>query len=86
MTHEFKHPKYYAEMRKELQAASLKQVINETVPWNEIVEAQASSSKPQATKIQASSGKHQAPSCKPQASSREQQAAQSRYPHKVSSN
>ena len=41
--------------------------------------------KQQATKIQASSGKHQAPSCKPQASSREQQAAQSRYPHKVSS-
>ena len=73
MTHEFKHPKYYAEMRKELQAASLKQVINETVPWNEIVEAQASSSKPQA------------PSSKHQASSREQQAAQSRYPHKVSS-
>ena len=86
MTHEFKHPKYYAEMRKELQAASLKQVINETVPWNEVVEAQASSDKQQATEIQASSGKHQAPSCKPQASSREQQAAQSRYPHKVSSN
>ena len=79
MTHTFKHPKYWREMRKERQAASLKQVINETVPWNEIVEAQA-------TETQASSGKHQAPSCKPQASSREQQAAQSRYPHKVSSN
>jgi hypothetical protein len=64
MTHEFKQPKYYAEMRKERQAAS---------------------NKPQATKIQAASGKPQAPSCKPQASSREQQAAQSRYPHKVSS-
>ena len=85
MTHTFKHPKYWREMRKERQAASLKQVINETVPWNEVVEAQASSSKPQATEIQASSGKPQAPSCKPQASSREQQAAQSRYPHKVSS-
>jgi len=84
----YHHPKYYAALRAEkrkLQAASLKQAIQETVPWNEIVEAQASSSKPQATKIQASSGKHQAPSCKPQASSREQQAAQSRYPHKVSS-
>jgi len=54
---------------------------------------QASSSKPhapifrkqQATEIQASSDKPQAPSCKPQASSREQQAAQSRYPRKVSS-
>ena len=86
MTFTFKHPKYYAELRKERQAASLKQVINETVPWNEIVEAQASSSKPQATELQAASDKHQAPSCKPQASSREQQAAQSRYPHKVSSN
>ena len=64
MTHTFKHPKYWREMRKERQAASLK---------------------PQATEIQAASDKHQAPSCKPQASSREQQAARSRYPHKVSS-
>ena len=46
---------------------------------------QAASDKQQATEIQASSDKHQAPSCKPQASSREQQAAQSHYPHKVSS-
>ena len=62
---EFKHPKYYAALRAErrkLQAASLKQIINETVPWNEIVEAQASSSKPQA------------PSSKPQAPSRKCQA------------
>ena len=91
MTHIFKHPKHYAEMRKELQAASHKQ---------QATELQAASDKQQATsykldhsnwglpriiKTQASSGKHQAQSCKPQASSREQQAAQSRYPHKVSS-
>ena len=52
MTHIFRHPKHYKEMRVErrkLQAASLKQVINERVPWNEVVEAQASSLKPQAT-------------------------------------
>jgi len=50
MTHVFKHPKYWAELRAErrkLQAASLKQAIQETVPWNEVVEA--SSSKPQAS-------------------------------------
>jgi len=52
MTHEFKSPKYWAELRAEkrkLQAASLKQAIQETVPWNEVVEAEASSSKPQAS-------------------------------------
>ena len=85
MTHEFKHPKYYAAMRKELQASSVKQAIQETVPWNEIVEAQAASVKPQAEDTSDTSNKPQAPSSKHQASSREQQAAQSRYPHKVSS-
>jgi hypothetical protein len=66
---EFKHPKYYAALRAEkrkLQAASLKQAIQETVPWNEVLEAtssQASSSKLQAQsdKLQASSRKRQAP-------------------------
>ena len=75
MTHVFKHPKYWAELRAEkrkLQAASLKQAIQETVPWNEVVEA--SSSKPQAPsdesfKQQASSPKQQASSLKPEASS-----------------
>jgi hypothetical protein len=46
---EFKHPKYYAALRAEkrkLQAASLKQAIQETVPHNDIEEA--TSSKPQA--------------------------------------
>ena len=72
---EFKHPKYYAALRAErrkLQATSLKQAIQETVPWNEVVEA--SSSKPQApsesnVKLQASSPKQQASSSKPEASS-----------------
>ena len=71
---EFKHPKYSAALRAEkrkLQAASLKQVIQETVPQCDIEEAasvkhqasQASSSKPQAQsdKLQASSRKRQAP-------------------------
>ena len=72
------HPKYYKEMRAERrkqQAASLKRAINETVPWNEIVEAQASSFKPQAEDTSDTSNKPQAPSSKHQASSRKQQAA-----------
>ena len=63
MTHIFHPPKYYKEMRAEkrkLQAASLKQAINETVPHNDIEEA--SSLKHQAPetssdKLQASSDK-----------------------------
>ena len=85
---EFRHPKYYKELRKRNksdQAISyddstesqgvrpgpgLQQVIEETVPHNDIEEAsspkqQASSAK--LTKSQASSGKHQAPSTKAQA-------------------
>ena len=72
---EFKHPKYYAALRAErrkLQAASLKQAIQETVPHNDIEEA--SSSKPQApseesSKRQAPSPKQQASSFKPEATS-----------------
>jgi len=94
---EFKHPKYYKELRSirnkldqviscgirrrpstgrapdpglKLQAASLKQAIQETVPHCDIEEA--ASSKPQADssiKLQASSPKQQASSSKPQASS-----------------
>ena len=87
---EFKHPKYYKELRKlrnnldqviskqqatasserapgpglKPQAASIKQqAIDETVPHQEILEAQAASNKPQA------------PSDKPQASSRKRQAS-----------
>ena len=50
----------------------LQQVIEETVPHNDIEEA--SSDKPQATSSQASSGKLQAPSNKRQAPSRKRQA------------
>ena len=50
------------------------QAIEESVPYTDIIEAQASSDKQQATDPQASSGKHQAPSCKHQASSRKRQA------------
>ena len=64
---EFKHPKYYKELRairRKHQAASIKQqAIDETVPHQEILEAQAASNKPQA------------PSSKPQASSRKRQAS-----------
>ena len=70
---EFKHPKYYAALRAEkrkLQAPSLKQVINETVPQCDIEEA--ASLKPQARK--ASSNKPQAQNNKLQASSRKLQA------------
>ena len=50
------HPKYYAALRAEkrkLQASSLKQAIQETVPWNEVLEA--TSSKLQAPKPKPSS-------------------------------
>ena len=50
----------------------LQQVIEETVPHNDIEEA--SSDKPQATSSQASSDKLQAPSNKHQAASRKRQA------------
>ena len=64
----YHHPKYYAALRAErrkLQAASLKQAIQGTVPQCDIEEAtssQASSSKPQAqtSKLQALSRKRQA--------------------------
>ena len=87
---EFKHPKYYKELRKlrnELDRAISSRNRDgecERAPGPGL-KPQASSSKPQAIEIQAASDKHQAPSSKPQASSREPQAAQSHYPHKVSS-
>jgi len=85
---EFRHPKYYKELRKRNKSdqviskserdgeserapvPGLQQVIEETVPHNDIEEA--TSSKHQAssiklTKSQASSSKHQAPSTKAQA-------------------
>ena len=62
--HEFKHPKYYKELRKR---NKLDQVISkqqatassERSPGPGL-KPQASSSKPQATKSQAASDKHQA--------------------------
>ena len=60
MTHEFKSPKYWAELRAEkrkLQAASLKQAIQETVPDIDIEEAKGSSSQARKrSSSQASSG------------------------------
>ena len=64
----YHHPKYYAALRAEkrkLQASSLKQAIQETVPQCDIEEA--ASRKPQApsdesSKQQASSPKHKASS------------------------
>ena len=85
---EFKHPKYYKELRSirnKLDQAISEEAVLPSVRPGPGLKPQASSSKPQATEIQASSGKHQAPSCKPQASSREQQAARSCSPQKVSS-
>ncbi len=78
--YEFKHPKYYKELRTR---NKLDQVISlrahdgerERAPGPGLKQ-QASSDKQQATDPQASSGKHQAPSCKHQASSRKRQAPQ----------
>ena len=84
---EFKHPKYYKELRKlrnkldqviskessteENQRAPgsgpKRQALEETVPYNDIEEAQASSGKPQAASLekQDSSPEEQASSRKP---------------------
>ena len=76
--HEFKHPKYYTELRKRNksdQAISLRAHDGECerAPGPGLKQ-QASSSKPQATETQAASDKLQAPSNKRQASSRKRQA------------
>ena len=52
------------------------QAIEESVPYTDIIEAQASSDKQQATDPQAASDKRQALRDKPQASSRKRQAPQ----------
>jgi len=67
-------PKYWKEMarlRKEHEARQ--QAIDETVPYNDIEEAQASSLKHQAPRRR--SDKHQAPSTKVQAPSHKHQAS-----------
>ena len=76
---EFKHPKYYKELRKR---NKLDQAISEeatdgfdtSMRPGPGLKPQAASSKPQATDPQAASDKLQAPSNKRQASSRKRQA------------
>ena len=83
MTHVFKHPKYYTELRK------LRNKSDQAISTSDSTECsdkrspgpglKASSSKPQAASVkhqacEASSGKHQAPSKEAQASSRKLQA------------
>ena len=60
----FRHPKYYAELRKRAR----QQAIDETVPHNDIEEAN------KLTSSQASSDKHPSPEPKAQASSQSSQA------------
>ena len=64
MSHVFKHPKYYEEIRKRAR----QQAIDETVPHNDIEEA----NKP--TSFQATVDKQANPEPKAQASSQSQQA------------
>jgi len=64
---EFKHPKYYAELRKRAR----EQAIQETVPHNDIEEA----NKP--TSSQAEGGKHPNQCSRVQASSQNSQAPES---------
>ena len=90
MTHVFKHPKYYTELRKRNKSDQAispeahdgererapgpglkQQALEETVPYNDIEEAQASSGKRQAP----AGGKPQAASLEKQASSPEEQAS-----------
>jgi hypothetical protein len=75
---EFKHPKYYKELRKRNksdQAISLRAHDGECERAPDPgLKPQAASDKPQATSSQAASDKLQAPSNKRQASSRKRQA------------
>ena len=90
---EFKHPKYYKNLRKLARLRNRDQAISLQAPTGDAGRApgtglnhrrqeatgpgaEASSDKPQATDLQASSDKHQAPSNKRQASSRKRQAPQ----------
>ena len=76
---EFKHPKFYKELRK-------RNKLDQVISRGDATEAgrrspgpglkpQAPSDKQQATSSQTSSDKHQASSSKPQASSRKRQAS-----------
>jgi len=77
--HEFKHPKYYKELRKRNKSDqaishSASTEANSRRASDPGHKQQAASSKPQATDPQASSDKLQAPSRKRQAPSRKRQA------------
>ena len=71
MTHEFKHPKYYTELRK------LRNKSDQAISYDDSTESQGVRPDP-SLKQQATSNKRQAPSSeknKPQASSDKQQAS-----------
>ena len=76
---EFKHPKYYKELRKRnksdqaISSCSNSTELAQRSPGQGL-KPQAPSDKPQATDPQAASDKHQASRHKPQASSRKRQA------------
>ena len=81
--YEFKHPKYYKNLRKLYRSRNRNQAISLQASTEDAgrtpgtgLKPQASSDKQQATDSQASSDKRQAPSYKRQASSRKQQAPQ----------
>ena len=83
MTFAWHHPNYYKKLKRKA-TSSKHQAIQETVPHNDIEEAQASSHKLQAaslkpqassSKLQAASVKHQVTSRKPQAPSLKLKAA-----------
>ena len=61
----FYHPKYYAALRKQGRkpTSSKQQAIEESVPYTDVIEAQAPSDKPpnQRARVQASSQSSQAP-------------------------
>ena len=76
---EFKHPKYYKELRKRNKSDQAISNPRATAGDGSVrpdpgLKPQAASSKPQATETQAASDKLQAPSCKHQAPSRKRQA------------
>ena len=74
MTHVFKHPNYYKQLKEKYEqeaSSSKQQAIEETVPYTDIIEAGNDDPDPArrvgpeaGTKTQASSSKHQAPSSK----------------------
>ena len=67
MAHEFRHPKYYEELRKRAR----QQAIDETVPYNDIEEAN------KLTSSQAGGDKPPIPEPRVQASSQKSQALES---------